>query len=140
MIDKSVIRGLFLAAIGLIFGLSSLRYTIGNPAHAGPGFVPLIVSCLLLALSGVMIVQSRFTAPIQAEFMFKNVSLVLLGMVGFVVMSKYINMTLGIVVLVFIAAIAGTSYSWKQNVRVSIGLIAVAYAFQKLLGLNLGLY
>jgi hypothetical protein len=42
--------------------------------------------------------------------------------------------------MVFFSAIAGTSYSVVRNLKVSAGLIAVAFAFQKLLGLNLPLY
>ena len=49
-------------------------------------------------------------------------------------------MVVGIVVLVFVAALAGSSYSWKRNLQVSVGLILVAAAFQKLLGLNLKLW
>ena len=42
--------------------------------------------------------------------------------------------------MVFVASIAGSSYSWKRNLQISAGLIAVAFAFQRLLGLNLPLY
>ena len=44
------------------------------------------------------------------------------------------------IVMVFIATIAGSTYSVVRNLKVSAGLIAVALAFQKLLGLNLPLY
>jgi hypothetical protein len=44
------------------------------------------------------------------------------------------------VFMVFVASLAGTSYSWKRSLKISAGLIAVAFAFQKLLGLNLPLY
>jgi len=46
----------------------------------------------------------------------------------------------GIVVLVFTASMAGTAYSWKRNLQISAALIAVAIAFEKLLGLNLHLW
>jgi hypothetical protein len=35
---------------------------------------------------------------------------------------------------------AGSSYSWVRNVKISLGLVAMALALQKLLGLNLPLY
>jgi len=43
-------------------------------------------------------------------------------------------------VMVFIAGFAASSYSVVRNIQVAAGLIAVAFAFQKLLGLNLPLY
>jgi hypothetical protein len=49
-------------------------------------------------------------------------------------------MIVGIVFMVFVASLAATSRSWKRNLQISAGLIAVAFGFQKLLGLNLPLY
>ena len=59
---------------------------------------------------------------------------------GFALLSQFLNMTLGIAFLVFCSAFAGTSYSVVRNLKVAAGLIAIAFAFQKLLGLNLPLY
>ncbi len=49
-------------------------------------------------------------------------------------------MIAGIVFLVFCSGFAGTSYSVVRNVKIAAVLIAVAFAFQKLLGLSLPLY
>ena len=47
----------------------------------------------------------------------------------------------GIVFMVFCASFAGAaSYSVVRNLKITAGLIAVAFAFQKLLGFNLPLY
>jgi hypothetical protein len=59
---------------------------------------------------------------------------------GFAVLSMYLNMIVGIVFMVFCSTTAGTSYSWVRNVKISAGLVLMALAFQKLLGLNLPLY
>jgi hypothetical protein len=42
--------------------------------------------------------------------------------------------------MVFCSTLAGTSYSWWRNVKISAGLIAMALALQYLLGLNLPLF
>ena len=50
-------------------------------------------------------------------------------------------MTAGIAALVFIAALGGRAkHSVVPNMKIAAGLIAVAFAFQKLLGLNLPLF
>jgi len=49
-------------------------------------------------------------------------------------------MIAGIVFMVFCASFAGTSYSVVRNLIISAGLLAIAFAFQKLLGLQLPLY
>lgn len=140
MIDRNLARGLFLAAISLAFGLSSLGYSVGALSHAGPGLFPLMVSGMLMVVALSIIVRSRFTAREKLEFNYRNIGLLLGALCAFAVVSLLVNMTAGIVVMVFIAGFGASSYSISRNVKVAIGLVAVAFAFQKLLGLNLPLF
>lgn len=139
MINRNLVRGLFLAAIAVVFGLGALRYRIGDLAHPQPGLFPLMVSSSLFVIAVIIILRSRFEETVPLHFNFRNILFILAGLVGFVGLSKLINMTAGIVTLVFVASLAGTSYSWWRNLQISAGLLAVAFAFQKLLGLNLHL-
>jgi len=127
-------------AISLAFGLQSLRYPIGALGRAGPGLFPLMVSGLLLLIGVITVVRSRFVERVHLDFKMKNIAIILASLCGFAVVSHFLNMTVGIVFMVFCASFAGTSYSVMRNLQVSAGLIAVAFAFQKLLGLNLPLY
>ena len=140
MNDRNLVRGLFLIAISLAFGLGSLRYPIGQFSHAGPGLFPLLVSCLLFLVGLITAVRSRFVERVHLSFNMKNIAIILSSLCGFVVISEHLNMILGIVFMVFCASSAGTSYSVVRNCAISAGLILVAFAFQKLLGLNLPLY
>jgi hypothetical protein len=140
MIDRNLARGVFLVAISLLFGGWSLRYQIGSFSRAGPGLFPLLVSGLLFIIGAITIIRSRFVERESLQFNVKNVCLVLASLVGFAVISEYINMTLGIVFMVFVSTIAGTSYSVVRNLKVCAGLLAIAFAMSKLLGVNLPLY
>ena len=140
MNDRNLVRGLFVLAIALTFGLVALGYPIGSFSRAGPGLFPLLVSCLLFVIGAITVVRSRFVERAHLEFKVKNIAIVLASLCGFAVLSEYLNMIVGIVFMVFCASFAGTSYSVVRNLKVSAGLIAVAFAFQKLLGLNLPLY
>jgi len=140
MNDRNLVRGLFLIAISLAFGLGSLRYPIGQFSHAGPGLFPLLVSCLLFLVGLITAVRSRFVERVHLSFNMKNIAIILSSLCGFVVISELLNMILGIVFMVFCASFAGTSYSVVRNLKISAGLVLVAFAFQKLLGLNLPLY
>jgi len=140
MNDRNLVRGLFLIAISLVFGLVSLRYPMGEFSRAGPGLFPLLVSCLLLLIGLFTVVRSRFVERVPMDFNLKNISLILASLCGFAVISEHLNMIAGIVFMVFCASLAGTSYSVVRNIKISAGLIAVAFAFHKLLGLNLPLY
>ena len=69
----------------------------------------------------------------------RNIALILGSLVAFTLASHFVNMTLGIVCMVFVASLAGRAPSWKLNLKVAAGLVAVAFAFKELLGLNLPL-
>jgi hypothetical protein len=132
--------GLFLMAISLAFGLGSLRYEIGQFSRAGPGLFPLLVSSLLFLIGLISVVRSRFVQRVDLTFNMKNIALILLSLCGFAVISEHLNMIAAIAFMVFCASFAATSYSVVRNLKVSAGLIAIAFAFHKLLGLNLPLY
>jgi len=140
MNDKNLVRGLFLIAISLTFGLASLRYPIGQFSRAGPGLFPLLVSSLLLLIGLITAVRSHWDERVPLDFNLKNISIILVSLCGFALLSEYVNMIVGIIFMVFFASMAGSTHSPVRSVKVSLGLIAVAFAFQKLLSLNLPLY
>ena len=128
-------------AISLAFGLQSLRYPIGEFSRAGAGLFPLMVSCLLLLIGVITVVRSHFVERVHLDFQMKNIAIILSSLCGFALASRFLNMTVGIAFMVFCASFAGTSsYSVMRNLKIAAGLIAVAFAFQKLLGFNLPLY
>jgi hypothetical protein len=140
MNDRNLVRGLFLIVIALVFGLQSLQYKIGQFSHAGPGLFPLMVSSLLLLIGVITAIRSRFIERVKFDFNFKNIGIILLSLCGFAVLSEHLNMMVGIAFMVFCSSYAGKTYSVVRNLKVTAGLIAMALAFQKLLGLNLPLY
>jgi hypothetical protein len=140
MIDRTLARGLFLAAVSLAFGLGALRYPLGDFANAGAGLFPLMVSCLLFVIAVITVIRSRFVEGEALHFNVKNIALIMTALIGFALVSKFVNMIAGIVFMVFVASYAGTSPSWKRSLQISAGLVLVAFGFQKLLGLNLPLY
>jgi len=140
MNNRHLLRGLFLVALSLAFGIGALEYRIGHFDRAGPGLFPLMVSCLLLLIGIATIVRSRYVERLPIEFNYKNIAIILASLCGFAIVSLHFKMIAGIVFMVFCASFAASSYSILRNVKISAGLIAVAFAFQKLLGFNLPLY
>lgn len=138
--DRNLIRGLFLTAIALAFGLESLRYPIGHFSRAGPGLFPLMISSMLLLIGIITIVRARFMERLPLDFNLKNIGIILASLCGFALISRFTSVSLGIVFLVFFSTMAGRTYSVLRNVKVVAGLFLVGLAFQKLLGLNLHLY
>ncbi|MFS2207366.1 tripartite tricarboxylate transporter TctB family protein [Variovorax sp. Varisp36] len=140
MKNRNLVRGLFLMAIALAFGLTALRYPIGDFSRAGPGLFPAMISGMLLVIGVATVVRSFLVEGVPLEFNFRNIGLILASLCGFAVISMYLNMIAGIIFMVFCSGFAASSYSWVRNAKVSAGLIVMALALQKLLGLNLPLY
>ncbi|HUL96109.1 MAG TPA: tripartite tricarboxylate transporter TctB family protein [Usitatibacter sp.] len=140
MNNRNLVKGLFLIAIALAFGGGALRYNIGHLERVGPGFFPLMVSSLLFVLGAVMVLRSRFMERAPIYFNVKNVLIIMASLVGFALLSEHVNMTCGIVFLVFVSTLAGTTYSVRRNAIVAAVLLAIAFIFQKGLGLQLPLY
>jgi hypothetical protein len=141
MNDRNLVRGLLLTAIALGFGLQSFRYSIGDFSRAGPGLFPLMVSGLLLLIGLTTVVRSHFVKTELIQVNPKNIAIILGSLCTMALVSAFVNMIAGIVIMVFVASFAGTAkYSWVRNLQVACGLVAVALAFQKLLGFNLPLY
>jgi len=140
MIDRNLARGLFLMAISLAFGLTALKYPIGDFGRAGPGLFPAIVSAMLFLIGVATVIRSRFVDKVALTLNPKNIGLILGSLLAFAVVTMFVNMIVAIVVMVFISTFAGTNYSWFRNVKISIGLVIMAFVFAKGLGMNLPLY
>lgn len=138
--DRNLLKGLMLVALALIFGLGAFRYAIGHFERPGPGFFPLMVSSILFVLGAGMVVRSRFIDRIPMVFNVKNLGIILASLAAFAALSHYVNMLAGIIALVFVSTLAGTNYSIRRNSLIAAFLIAVAFIFQKGLGLQLPLF
>jgi hypothetical protein len=139
MKNQKVLRGSFLIAIALYFGIQASTYHIGHFEHAGPGLFPLMVSSIVGLIGLIMILESRVEVPEAMKFNYRNIAIILASLIGFVLLSKHLNMVVAIVYLVFFSTIAGTDYSVVRNLKICAALIAIAYAFHSLLGLSLPL-
>lgn len=138
--NRNFVRGLCIMAIALLFGVMAFNYKIGQLSRSGPGLFPLMVSSFLFCIGVISVARSHFDAPVPLSYNVKNIALVLASLCGFALASHFINMIVGIIFMVFCATFAGTSYSVVRNIKISVGLIAVAFAFKNFLGLNLPLY
>jgi hypothetical protein len=140
MNDQNLWRGLFISAVAVAFGAAAARYPLGDLTHVGSGLFPLMVSGLLLLVGVTMIARCLFVEKKPIDFSLRNVAIILTSLCGFAFVSQVLNMIAGIVFLVFFSGIAASSYSWKRNIKISVVLILIAFAFRNFLGLNLPLY
>lgn len=140
MNDRNLMRGIVLCAISLAFGLTSLKYPIGDFSRAGPGLFPLMISVMLLLVGVSTVVRSRFIERVPLGFSMKNIAIIIAALCSFSLVSHFVNMIAGIIALVFVASLAASSWSWMRSIKIAAGLIVVAFIFLKFLGVQLPLY
>lgn len=140
MINRNLVRGIFLMGLALVFGLPAIGYSLGTFSRAGPGLFPFMVSVILFAIGVISVVRSRLVPPEPMDFQVRNISIILGSLCGFALLSHYLNMIVGIVFMVFCSGFASTTYSVARNLKIAAVLVLIALAFQKLLGVNLPLY
>jgi hypothetical protein len=139
MTEQLRVRGLVLLAIALAFGIGSARYELGTLSRAGPGLFPLMISSLVGLIGLVLLVRSFLESSEPVHFFIRNIAIVAAALAGFVVIAEHVDVVAAIIYLVFLSTAAGSDYSVLRNVKICAALIAIAFAFHYLLGVQLRL-
>ena len=139
MRNQKVLRGFALIAVALFFGLQAATYRLGSLSSAGAGLFPLLISGLVGLIGLTMLIQARFEDAEPMAFNIKNIALIMVSLIGFVLIAQHVSMWLAIPYLVFVASLAGSDYSWIRNLKICAALLAMGLGFQYFLGLNLHL-
>jgi hypothetical protein len=139
-VNQNTGRGLLIAAIALLFLLRAPHYTIGSLSRPAPGLFPVIVAGALLIIGMAMVVRSHFTAAVPLDFRVRNIALIAISLVGFALVSEYVNMLAGVAVLVTIASLASEDFSIPRTAAIIVALCLVAVAMKSGLGVQLPLY
>ena len=137
--NKNLLIGILFIIIALGFAIPATQYPIGGFGNPGPGLFPLMISVLLFINGVIALVDSKLQPSETVEIKFKNIAIITVALVCFALATDYINMSVGIVILVAISSFSADTYSIPRVIKISLGLIALAFAFKYLLGLNLPL-
>ena len=141
--------GLMFVAVGAAFSWGATSYTVGEAARMGPGYFPLVLG-IVLALLGAfiifeaLVVETEDGEPVGA-WAWKPLGFILAANLAFGVMIgglpsvglPAMGMVVGIVVLTFVAALAGDKFRTKEVAVLSVVLAVGSYlAFIMLLKLQ----
>ena len=139
-INQNFARGLCLVGIALFFGIQARGYPFGTFSRAGSGMFPLIVSGFLLVVGCAIVARSWVTPSTPLVIHLRNIGIVTASIVGFAVLSEYVNMLVALVAMVMVASYASDDFSFSRAVKVTLFLAAIAVAMRLGLGFQLPLY
>lgn len=152
---KSFLTGLFYLAFGLGSVLVSLGYTLGSLARIGPGYFPLLLGILLVALGLLVSLRalglrdaedpaaetghSRWSFLLERDWL--TLAWIIASVVLFGLLLKQIGLLLAIFLLVFIASLASHERNYTRILITALVITLLSYlVFIKGLGVLLPIW
>ena len=130
--------GAFFIATGLIFLLLGRDFGFGSMHRIGPGFFPVILSCLLMALGGAIFAKSFIADETFAMPRPGPIVRVLAAIAIFAGLAQPVGSYATLPVVVVLAASASPRFRWRSALVLAAGItICSDLIFRVALGLPL---
>ncbi len=147
--QKDFYSGLLFIVVGLAFAWGATNYNMGTSARMGPGYFPRMLGFLLAGLGALVVVESLSIKTPNGDkigsWAWRPLVFIILSNLAFGVMLgglpaiglPAMGLMAGIVVLIFLASLAGEKFKLKEVLILAVVLAAMSYlAFVMLLKLQ----
>ena len=117
------------AGVGAFFvAWSFAYYPMGSAVRMGPGYFPALLGGLLVLLGAAVIVKSlALDGPKVAAFHFRPLALVSLSVLAYGYLMQPGGLALATAAAVFIGALAGHEFRWKEVSVLALVLVTFSY-------------
>jgi hypothetical protein len=111
LFSKDLWSGLMFAGFGVLALIMGSKLAVGTAVRMGPGYVPRMLSYILIGL-GLVILVRAIIAPGESieRFRFKPITMITIGVVIFALLFESAGMAPALVALVFLAALGGEEF------------------------------
>ena len=128
--------GILFASVGVIAVYLAYDYDIGRPARMGPGFFPLIVGALLIAVGVTLVGVSLVSVGQKVSPISSRVFVAILSVIAFAFLIRPAGLIVAVAATVWISSIAGRGFRLIELILLPAGLaIAVWLIFRVGLGM-----
>ncbi len=137
--QKDFFSGLLFILVGIAFAWGATSYKIGDAAHMGPGYFPVLLG-ILMAIVGIAVTFSALVIETEdgdriGSFAWRPLFFITLSNLIFGVLLgglpniglPYMGLTAAIVALTFVAALASNKFHFKEVLILSIVLALACY-------------
>lgn len=139
VLTKDFLSGLMFVAFGLAALYFGQRLAIGTPVRMGPGYVPRMLSLILLALGAVVCIVALVSGsdPVERP-KWKPITLVTIGIVCFGMLFERAGLIPALIVLVMISSLAGEEFKLTEVIGNIVALsVLCTLVFKVGLGMNI---
>ncbi|WP_422036165.1 tripartite tricarboxylate transporter TctB family protein [Reyranella sp.] len=138
-LTKDFLSGLMFVAFGLAALYFGQNLAVGTPVRMGPGYVPRMLSLILLALGAVVCIVALVSGsePVERP-KWKPITLVTLGIVCFALLFERAGLIPALIVLVMISSLAGEEFKLTEVLgNIVVLSVLCTLVFKVGLGMNI---
>jgi hypothetical protein len=138
-LSKDFLSGLMFIAFGLIALYFGQHLAVGTPVRMGPGYVPRMLSYILLGLGALICIVAMFSVgEITEAPKWKPITMVTIGIVAFALLFERAGMLPALAALVLIASLGGDEFKLTEVIGNMVVLaILCTIVFKIGLGMNI---
>jgi len=127
--NKDFLAGLLMISVGAIAFYMALDYPFGSALRMGPGYFPRVLAGILITFGlYVMIRGIRTNEKVEGAWGWKALAMITLAFVVFGWLMDRIGMIPSLVVMFFLAALAGHQFKWLEVTILTVLMTAFAWA------------
>ena len=121
---KDFWAGVMFVGVGLFFAIWATQfYQMGSAVRMGPAYFPAVLGGLLAVLGLAVLAGSLATrGPKVAAFHFRPLLLMIAPCLAFGYLMKPLGLVLAIAAMVFLAALGGHEFRWKEVTALAVAL------------------
>jgi hypothetical protein len=141
-LSKDLLAGLLFVLIGGLFLYDATNYSYGTVRRMGPGWFPVAVSCLLIAVGAIIAAKSfigeRHHLP---RFSWGILANILIALIAFASLLRPAGVSSAVFALVMVSSFAYRPVKIPQMIAVALGLgVFCALVFKQFLGLPITIF
>src|SRR5262245_7367118 len=120
---KDFWSGVMFCGFAAVALFAARGYSLGSAGKMGPGYFPLLLGGVLLALGAVLIARSVvLTGEPLPRFHLRPLLVIALAVALFGVMVERLGLVVALVVLTVFSALAGPQFRWKEAAALAVAL------------------
>jgi hypothetical protein len=141
LVSKDFWSGLMFAGFGTLALIMGGNLAVGTAVRMGPGYVPRMLSYILIALGVAIVVRAIIVADDAIErFRWKPITMITIGVVVFAALFERAGLAPALVALIFLSALGGQEFKLVETILACLVLIALCVVIFKLgLGMNISI-
>ena len=115
--EKDFWSGVMFTAVGIVFAVGAMNYSMGSGARPGPGYFPLILSVILAILGGVLLfksltIETEGGDPI-GDVAWRPLLVIVASIAVFGAMLPRLGLFISVPVLIILVSLAGDEFKWR---------------------------